>query len=183
MQLSACVHNAFDTSTYGFNLTGHGATHRSCGTHGMWLACFRDALNGLLGSGKQLCTYIAFSVCQSCHGQAQLAYTACASSTVVQCNNMRCADVMSFWSLVIQVCLKTGMPVCRYTLFIPLYPVGMLAEMSIMLSSLPYLESQKLHSVSLPNTFNFGFDYHLFIKVCSTMLVGIQTVLKSTSNA
>ena len=54
---------------------------------------------------------------------------------------------------------------CRYTLFIPLYPVGMLAEMVLMAKSLPYLKSQKLNSIALPNALNFGFDYHLFIQV------------------
>ena len=54
---------------------------------------------------------------------------------------------------------------CRYTLFIPIYPVGMLAEMVLMAKSLPYLQSQKLNSIALPNAFNFGFDYHLFIQV------------------
>lgn len=51
----------------------------------------------------------------------------------------------------------------RYTLFIPLYPVGMLAEMMLMAKSLPYLKSQKLNSINLPNAINFGFDYHLFV--------------------
>ena len=53
----------------------------------------------------------------------------------------------------------------RYTLFIPLYPVGLLAEMVLMAKSLPYLKSQKLNSIALPNALNFGFDYHLFIQV------------------
>jgi hypothetical protein len=42
----------------------------------------------------------------------------------------------------------------------------MLAEMVLMVKALPFLKSQKLNSVSLPNVFNFGFDYHLFIQVC-----------------
>lgn len=54
---------------------------------------------------------------------------------------------------------------CRYTLFIPIYPVGMLAEMMLMAKSLPYFQSQRLNSIALPNALNFGFDYHLFIQV------------------
>lgn len=54
---------------------------------------------------------------------------------------------------------------CRYSLFIPLYPVGMLVEMVLMAKSLPYLKSQKLNSIALPNAVNFGFDYRLFIQV------------------
>ncbi|KAL3143126.1 hypothetical protein ABBQ38_003397 [Trebouxia sp. C0009 RCD-2024] len=52
----------------------------------------------------------------------------------------------------------------RYSLFIPLYPVGMLVEMVLMAKSLPYLKSQKLNSIALPNAVNFGFDYRLFIQ-------------------
>jgi len=41
----------------------------------------------------------------------------------------------------------------------------MLAEMVLMVKALPFLKSQKLNSVSLPNVLNFGFDYHMFIQV------------------
>lgn len=34
-----------------------------------------------------------------------------------------------------------------------------------MAKSLPYLESQNLNSIALPNAANFGFDYRLFIQV------------------
>ena len=52
----------------------------------------------------------------------------------------------------------------RYNLFIPLYPVGMLAELRIMYLSLPYLEKTKLHTLEMPNSYNFAFDYYTFIK-------------------
>jgi len=42
----------------------------------------------------------------------------------------------------------------------------MLAEMALMVKALPFLKSQKLNSISLPNVVNFGFDYHMFIQVC-----------------
>ncbi|DBB00138.1 TPA: Very-long-chain, variant 2 [Trebouxia sp. C0004] len=61
-------------------------------------------------------------------------------------------------------CCPSWLTWLRYTLFIPLYPVGMLAEMVLMVKALPFLKSQKLNSVSLPNVFNFGFDYHMFIQ-------------------
>lgn len=61
---------------------------------------------------------------------------------------------------------------CRYTLFIPLYPVGMLAEMALMIQALPYLKAQRLNSIGLPNAVNFSFDYHLFIKVYLLYSVG-----------
>ncbi|DBA71042.1 hypothetical protein WJX79_002593 [Trebouxia sp. C0005] len=61
-------------------------------------------------------------------------------------------------------CCPSWLTWLRYTLFIPLYPVGMLAEMVLMVKALPFLKSQKLNSISLPNVLNFGFDYHMFIQ-------------------
>jgi very-long-chain (3R)-3-hydroxyacyl-CoA dehydratase len=53
----------------------------------------------------------------------------------------------------------------RYTAFIPLYPVGVLGEMASMWYALPLLRQRGLHSVTLPNTWNFGFDYSVFLTV------------------
>ena len=52
----------------------------------------------------------------------------------------------------------------RYNMFIPLYPLGMLCELYLMYTSQPYLEERKLHSLELPNTLNFAFNYSSFIK-------------------
>ena len=56
---------------------------------------------------------------------------------------------------------------CRrsYTAFIPLYPVGLAAEMWAVRGALPAIQSRGLRSVALPNPFNFGFDYHMFLVV------------------
>ena len=67
--------------------------------------------------------------------------------------------------------LDAGLP--RYTLCIPLYPIGMAAEMAIMIQAFPYLKAQKLNNIGLPNALNFGVDYHLFIKACWQLLVCI----------
>jgi very-long-chain (3R)-3-hydroxyacyl-CoA dehydratase len=53
----------------------------------------------------------------------------------------------------------------RYTAFIPLYPVGVVGEMHAMYLALPYIGARKLHSVMLPNPFNFAFDYRIFMIV------------------
>lgn len=50
----------------------------------------------------------------------------------------------------------------RYTLFIPLYPAGVAAEMWVLYSGLPWIASRRLHSLALPNSANFAFDYHWF---------------------
>jgi very-long-chain (3R)-3-hydroxyacyl-CoA dehydratase len=59
---------------------------------------------------------------------------------------------------------KHGM--CRYSAFIPLYPLGVLAgEMPLIWSGLPYIKQRKLHSIDMPNSFNFAFSYHAFAQV------------------
>ena len=40
-----------------------------------------------------------------------------------------------------------------------------MAEIVLMVQSLPFLESKQLHSFSMPNKFNFAFNYHYFIIV------------------
>lgn len=56
--------------------------------------------------------------------------------------------------------------VLRYTAFIPLYPVGVCAELALMYLGLPWMSARALHSVALPNPLNFGFQYDVFVKVC-----------------
>lgn len=47
----------------------------------------------------------------------------------------------------------------RYTLFIVLYPVGVLGELLCIYCALPYVRHRGTLSISLPNAANFGFDY------------------------
>lgn len=54
----------------------------------------------------------------------------------------------------------------RYTLFIALYPIGVTSEIMIIYHSLPVLKQSKLHSVELPNWFNFAFSYYYFNLAC-----------------
>ncbi|GLC38080.1 hypothetical protein PLESTF_000313200 [Pleodorina starrii] len=53
----------------------------------------------------------------------------------------------------------------RYTMFIPLYPVGVVAEMALMAAALPYLAVRKPYSLEMPNAFNWAFSYHRFIQI------------------
>ncbi|EFJ47290.1 hypothetical protein VOLCADRAFT_61480 [Volvox carteri f. nagariensis] len=53
----------------------------------------------------------------------------------------------------------------RYTMFIPLYPVGVVAEMGLMVAALPYLAASKPYSLELPNAYNWAFSYHRFIQI------------------
>ena len=54
---------------------------------------------------------------------------------------------------------------CRYTLFIPAYPVGVLSEMLLLYQALPYIQSRDMYSISMPNKMNMGFSYLRFSQV------------------
>ena len=54
---------------------------------------------------------------------------------------------------------------CRYTAFIPLYPLGVACEMALMWLALPLLASDGRWSIRLPNAANYAFDYAVFIRV------------------
>lgn len=53
----------------------------------------------------------------------------------------------------------------RYTAFLPLYPVGAVSEMTLMYAALPSIGDRKLYTISMPNPYNFAFDYKLFVQV------------------
>ncbi|KAM4626655.1 very-long-chain (3R)-3-hydroxyacyl-CoA dehydratase 2 [Discoglossus pictus] len=51
----------------------------------------------------------------------------------------------------------------RYTLFIVLYPMGVTGELLTIYAALPYVKQTGLYSISLPNKYNFSFDYFTFL--------------------
>ena len=51
----------------------------------------------------------------------------------------------------------------RYSMFMPLYPVGMLAELVCMLHALPILQREDIWTLHLPNTWNFSFDWVYYV--------------------
>ncbi|XP_006259478.1 very-long-chain (3R)-3-hydroxyacyl-CoA dehydratase 2 [Alligator mississippiensis] len=51
----------------------------------------------------------------------------------------------------------------RYTLFIVLYPMGVLGELLTIYAALPFVRQSGLYSISLPNKYNFSFDYYTFL--------------------
>ncbi|NXB77052.1 HACD2 dehydratase, partial [Donacobius atricapilla] len=51
----------------------------------------------------------------------------------------------------------------RYTLFIVLYPMGVSGELLTMYAALPFVRQSGLYSISLPNKYNFSFDYYTFL--------------------
>jgi len=48
----------------------------------------------------------------------------------------------------------------RYTLFIILYPIGVSGELICVYHSLALVRDKRIWSYSMPNMFNFAFDYH-----------------------
>lgn len=61
----------------------------------------------------------------------------------------------------------------RYTMFIPLYPIGVLGEIISIYNALPVLEERKMYSIEMPNAFNFSFSYAIFMKV----ILGLYPIL------
>ncbi|XP_054644123.1 very-long-chain (3R)-3-hydroxyacyl-CoA dehydratase 2 isoform X4 [Dunckerocampus dactyliophorus] len=51
----------------------------------------------------------------------------------------------------------------RYTFFIVLYPMGVSGELLTIYAALPHVQKMGLYSVTLPNKYNFSFDYHAFL--------------------
>ncbi|KAM3917876.1 very-long-chain (3R)-3-hydroxyacyl-CoA dehydratase 2 [Leptodactylus fuscus] len=51
----------------------------------------------------------------------------------------------------------------RYTLFIVLYPMGVAGELLTIYAALPSVQQTGLYSISLPNKYNFSFDYYTFL--------------------
>lgn len=55
----------------------------------------------------------------------------------------------------------------RYTMFIPLYPMGITAEVFLYYIALPHIYATGLFTVSLPNWINFSFDFGYY---CAAMI-------------
>ncbi|KAJ1175729.1 hypothetical protein NDU88_001016 [Pleurodeles waltl] len=51
----------------------------------------------------------------------------------------------------------------RYTLFIVLYPMGVTGELLTIYAALPLVRQTSLYSITLPNKYNFSFDYYTFL--------------------
>lgn len=53
----------------------------------------------------------------------------------------------------------------RYTIWIPLYPLGVFCEAVIILRNIPYFEETQKFTISLPNEWNFAFHLPSFLKL------------------
>ncbi|GCC21521.1 very-long-chain (3R)-3-hydroxyacyl-CoA dehydratase [Chiloscyllium punctatum] len=52
----------------------------------------------------------------------------------------------------------------RYTIWIPLYPLGVIAEAVCVIQSLPYFDETGRFSILLPNPFNISFSFSYFLR-------------------
>ncbi|XP_012273014.1 very-long-chain (3R)-3-hydroxyacyl-CoA dehydratase [Orussus abietinus] len=67
----------------------------------------------------------------------------------------------------------------RYTIWMPLYPLGFLCEGIIVLRNIPYFEETLKFTVSLPNSWNFAFHFPSFMKLYLLILCipGMYTMM------
>lgn len=61
---------------------------------------------------------------------------------------------------------------CRYTLFMPLYPMGGFCEAMIVLKTANYYEKIGAFSIELPNSLNISFSLPLALRVYSFVFLG-----------
>lgn len=59
----------------------------------------------------------------------------------------------------------------RYTMWIPLYPLGILYEGTLIWKAIPLLDKSERFSVNLPNAFNFSFSFAWFLRIYLIFLV------------
>ncbi|CAH3033266.1 unnamed protein product [Pocillopora meandrina] len=59
----------------------------------------------------------------------------------------------------------------RYTLWIPLYPLGVLFEVTLIWKAIPLLDESERFSVKLPNALNFSFSFAWYLRVYLVFLV------------
>lgn len=67
----------------------------------------------------------------------------------------------------------------RYTIWMPLYPLGFLCEGITILRNIPYFEETDRFNVALPNSWNFAFHFPTFMRIYLLLLCipGLYTVM------
>lgn len=65
----------------------------------------------------------------------------------------------------------------RYTFFIVLYPMGVTGELLTIYAALPYVQKTGLYSVTLPNKYNFSFDYYTFLIIVMISYIPCKYIL------
>ena len=61
----------------------------------------------------------------------------------------------------------------RYSVFLPLYPLGVAGELTMVWLALPTIRRARPWSLAMPNAINFGFDYYIVcIMLCLVYVPG-----------
>ncbi|XDV30184.1 hypothetical protein PO909_033154 [Leuciscus waleckii] len=89
--------------------------------------------------------------------------SACSTICLTSSNGQgKASQSQSSGFLFLEKCL-TYYDLHRYTFFIVLYPMGVSGELLTIYAALPYVQKTGLYSITLPNKYNFSFDYHTFL--------------------
>ncbi|VVC98483.1 unnamed protein product [Leptidea sinapis] len=59
----------------------------------------------------------------------------------------------------------------RYTMWIPLYPLGILCEAITILRNIPYMEETGKFTITLPNSWNFAFHMPSFLRLYLLIII------------
>jgi len=60
---------------------------------------------------------------------------------------------------------------CRYSLFLILYPLGVVGELITLYAALPHVKKSGIYSLRLPNQLNFAFDYYYALIVFMVLYI------------
>lgn len=73
----------------------------------------------------------------------------------------------------------------RYTIWIPLYPLGIVCEGITILRNIPYFEETQRFTISLPNSLNFALHFPTFLRIYLLLLCmpGMYTLMSHMNNA
>lgn len=71
----------------------------------------------------------------------------------------------AFYAAGIASCSPGWLLWMRYSLFLVLYPIGMVTEWLIYYSTLPEVDMAALHAIRMPNAWNFAFDFSVWNRI------------------
>ena len=65
----------------------------------------------------------------------------------------------------------------RYSAFLPLYPMGVASELTMVWLALSTLKQERPWSIAMPNAFNFAFDYYWVCLIIVVAYIPGETVM------
>ncbi|XP_026323874.1 very-long-chain (3R)-3-hydroxyacyl-CoA dehydratase hpo-8 [Hyposmocoma kahamanoa] len=83
----------------------------------------------------------------------------------------------AYYALNIVNTVPQGLLFLRYSTFLVLYPVGITGELLCMYHALPEINEKKLFTISMPNSWNFAFNYYYFLIFYMLLYIPLFPVL------